>query len=95
MQDSYLDQRHYKPNPKRVLEDIQPSGYCKELAGLHAGNVLSLIILTQCNAPSKLTFQHPQNVQLSNGGIPGKQMFMFKYHLQLYQRIRIIKHLSK
>ena len=50
MQDSYPDQRHYKPNPQNVLENLQPSGYVKRQADLHTVNVLGCYYSHQYNA---------------------------------------------
>ena len=71
-QDSYFDQRHYKPIHQRELEDLEPSGYFKGQADLHTGNVLDCYHSHWYNGPPKIALQEPQNtnVQFSDKGLP-------------------------
>ena len=63
--------------PKRILEDLQTSGYIKEEAGLHTGNVLGYCCYYShwYNAPPKVIFQHQQNANAWFGieGVPNQQ----------------------
>ena len=82
MQDSYLDQRHYKPNPKEYQKIYNPQVILKKQANLHTGSVLGCYYSDWYNAPPKGPFQHPQNAyaQFGNEGLPNQQT---GYHIQM------------
>ena len=75
MQDSYFNQRHYKPSHQRELEDLQTSGYFKGQVDIHTGNVLGSYYSHWYNTPPKVLFQNLQNIkiQFKNKGPPNQQ----------------------
>ena len=74
-QNSYFDQRHYKPSHQRILEGLQPSDYFKGQANPYTGKVLGYYYSHWNNAPPRVTLQDPQNayVHFGNLGPPNKQ----------------------